>query len=497
MKRLIASLPSTFFSQKHASGVCSNTIMASALARFFRFEENRTTAGTEVRAGVTTFVAMAYIIFTNPAILSAAKVPFRGAAIATCFTAGLLCIAMGVATNYPMCLAAGMGLNAVVTFNIAIGMHQTWQTAMGVIAWEGIIVLLLSATAFREAVMDAIPASLKHAIAAGIGLFITFIGMQEANFIAPHPATLITYGDFTHPVALLAFFGLLITGMLLSARVRGALLIGIFASAVLGMLPIWHWPAGVGANGQPWDAPHWGPLVGLPMTIAHLPRDWSTFFAVDLRSSLSPALLPVIFACLMTDFFDTMGTAIAVGARAGYLDANGRIPRIRRLLIVDSFGAIAGGVFGCSSNTCYIESTAGAAEGGRTGLTAITCGILFLLAMFFTPLIAVIGGGVQIGPETIRHPVTAPALIVVGFLMMDSTRHIDWDHVGDALPSFLVMITMPLTFSITHAIGAGFVTFVSWRVLTGRAREVSVFLWIVAALFVVVFALPAIARLKF
>lgn len=468
----------------------------AGLEQIFHLQEKDTTVGTEVRAGLTTFMAMAYIIFANPAILAAGGVPFQGAVVATCVAAGLVTLLMGLATNYPMCLAAGMGLNAVVAFTIVLGLGQTWQAAMGVVVLEGLVVLVLSATALRQAVMDAIPTSLKHAIAAGIGFFLTFIGLQDGNFLSASPATLVTFGDFTHPVAVLSILGLLITGWLLARRTRGAILIGIVATAVLGMQPIWHLPAG---SGTPADVAaglaaqaRWGPLISLPHRVFDLPRDWSTFFQFNLKAAFSLTLLPVTFAFFMTDFFDTMGTAIGVGAKAGYLDKKGRIPRIRELLIVDSLGAVIGGAFGCSSNTCYIESTAGVAEGGRSGLTAVVCGLLFLVALFFTPLIAVVGGGVQVAPDTVRHPVTSAALIIVGFLMMTSVLEIEWTKIEEALPSFLTMVIMPLTFSITHGIGAGFVSYVAWKALTGRAREIRPFLWIVALLFLPVFAMPVI-----
>jgi len=466
------------------------------LERWFRLRERGTGVATEVRAGLTTFMAMAYIVFANPAILSAAGVPFEGAVVATCLAAGLITLLMGFTTNYPMCLAAGMGLNGVVAFTIVLSMGQSWQAAMGVVVLEGLVVLALSATALRQSVMDAIPVSLKHAIAVGIGFFLTFIGLQQGNLLAAHPATLVTFGDFTHPVAVLSILGLVITGWLLVRRERGALLIGIVAAAVLGMLPIWHLPAGVGTpaeiqTGAAVQA-RWAPLVPLPSRVFDLPRNWSTFFQFDLKAAFSLTLLPVVFAFFMTDFFDTMGTAIGVGEKAGFLDKDGRIPRIRALLIVDSLGAVIGGAFGCSSNTCYIESTAGVADGGRSGLTAAVCGVLFLLALFFTPLIAVVGGGVEVAPGIVRYPVTAAALIIVGFLMMSSVLEIRWTDLGEALPAFLTMVIMPLTFSITHGIGAGFVTYVAWKALTGRAREIRPFLWIVAFLFLLVFALPAI-----
>ncbi len=483
----------------------------SIIERFFRLKEHGTTVATETRGGVTSFMAMAYIIFTNAAILSAGGVPFSGAVVATCAAAGLVTILMGLATNYPMCLAAGMGLNAIVAYTIVLGMGQTWQVAMGVVVLEGLVVLVLSATALRQAVMDAIPNSLKHAIACGIGVFITFIGLQEGGLIANNPVTLVTCGDFTHPVALLAIFGIAATGLLLALRVRGALLLGIVATALIGMLPIWHIPAGVGPAsavlaGAAKEA-HWGALIPLPAKIFDLPRDWSTFFAFNLKGAITFNLLPIAFAFFMTDFFDTMGSAIGVGTKAGYLDASGRIPKIRPLLVVDSLGAVVGGAFGCSSNTCYIESTAGVAEGGRTGLTAVVCGIMFLLSMFLWPAIAVVGGGVgvtetimagsppQLVPEVlVRHPVTAAALIVVGFLMMENITKIEWLKPEEGLPSFLVLVTIPLTYSITHGIGAGFILYVIWKAFSGRARDVKPFLWVVAALFVLVFALPAIER---
>lgn len=437
-------------------------------------------------------MAMAYIIFTNPAILQNGGVPFSGAVVATCMAAGILCILMGLVTNYPMCMAAGMGLNAVVAFTICKVLGQSWQTAMGVIVLEGIVVLLLSATAFRQAVLDAIPGSLKHAIAAGVGLFITFIGLQDGNFLKSHPATLVTFEDFTNPVTGLSVIGLLITAVLLALRIRGSLLLGIAATAIIGMLPIWHLHPGYGAPGPGTEelGTRWGALIPLPHQVFEVPRDWSTFFHADVRGALSFKLLPVAFAIMMTDFFDTIGTSLAVGAKAQYLDANGRIPRIRQLLLVDSFGAVLGGAFGCSSNTCYIESAAGAAEGGRTGLTAITCGLLFLASLFFVPLVSVVGGGIQIAPGVVRTPVTAPALILVGFLMIESVQAIHWENFREAIPAFLVIVLTPLTFSITQGIGAGFLAYVLLMAFTGKGAEVRPLLWVVAAMFLLEFALP-------
>ena len=441
-------------------------------------------------------MAMAYIIFANPAILADGGVPFGGAVVSTCFAAGAMCILMGLLTNYPMCMAAGMGLNAVVAYTICKMMGQPWQVAMGVVVLEGLVVLFLSATAFRQAALDAIPASLKHAIAAGVGLFITFIGLENGNIIKAHPATLVTFQNFDNPVSLLTAIGLLVTAVLMVRRVRGALLLGIVITALIGMLPIWHLPAGFGtpvASVADLAIARRGALVPLPHQVFELPHDWSTFFHADLRAALSPKLLPVAFAFLMTDFFDTIGTAVAVGAKAGYLDDVGRIPKIRRLLLVDSLGAVAGGAFGCSSNTCYVESAAGASEGGRTGLTAITCGVLFLAAMFFVPLVSVVGGGVQIAPGVVRNPVTAAALILVGFLMIESVQQIRWQDLAEAIPAFLVIVLIPLTFSISHGIGAGFISYVLLMAASGRSKQVHPMMWITAAMFLVMFALPLIA----
>jgi len=377
----------------------------------FQLRERGTSVKTEIRAGVTTFMAMAYIIFANPAILQAAGISFGGAVVSTCFVAGVLCILMGFLTNYPMCLAAGMGLNAIVAFTLVGTLGLSWQTAMGVVVLEGLIVLALSASKWRGAVMDAIPAPLKHAIAAGIGLFITFIGLQNGNFIKSNPATMLSFEEFTNPVTVLSSIGFVVTAIFMISRVRGALLFGIVATALFGMLPVWpleHLPGNPAHAGR-------GSLIPLPREFFHLPDDWSTFFQFNLRAALRWELLPVAFALLMTDFFDTLGSAVAVVSKAGLLDENGRIPKLRRLLIIDSIGAVFGGMAGCSSNTCYVESAAGVTEGGRTGLTAITCGVLFLLAMFFAPFVRVVGGGVEIAPGVIKYPVTAAVLCLSDF----------------------------------------------------------------------------------
>ncbi len=459
----------------------------SALSRYFEFQNRGTSLPTEMRAGATIFMAMAYIIFANPAILQAAGVPFDGAVVATCLAAGLLTILMGVATNLPLCMAAGMGLNAIVAFTLVQTMGLSWQTAMGVVVLEGLVVLLLSASALRSAIMDAIPGSLKHAIAAGIGLFITFIGLQNGNFLKAHPATFVTFEEFTHPVTLLSTIGFLITAAFIVAHVKGALLWGILLTAVIGMLPVWP------SHALNPDAGGRGSLIAIPSDFVQLPQDWSTLFQFNLVAALNWQLIPVAFALLMTDFFDTLGSALAVTTKAGLLDENGRIPKLRRLLVVDSLGAVFGGMAGCSSNTCYVESAAGVSEGGRTGMAAVTCGVLFLAAMFFVPLVQVIGGGIEVAPGVIRNPVTAGSLILVGFFMIDAIRNIQWEVVEESLPAFIIMTVTPFTFSITHGIGAGIISYVLIFVLRGRIRQVPLLLWITAFLFSLVFLMPLLA----
>jgi AGZA family xanthine/uracil permease-like MFS transporter len=293
---------------------------------------------------------------------------------------------MGFVTNYPLALAPGMGINAVVAFTIVGSLGYSWQIAMGVICIEGLIVLILSLSQLRRMVMEAIPLPIKHAIGIAIGVFIAFIGLVQGGIVVKNPATIVALGTLRSKESVLTIVGLIITMVLVTKRVRGAILIGILASALIGMTPLFK-------------------LIPYPERIVSLPRDFSTFFALDVKGALNLALAPLIFSLFMTDFFDTMGTAIGIGRKAGFLD-------------VDSLGAVAGGLFGCSSITCYIESASGVTEGGRSGLSVLITSLLFFLALFLTPLISVIGGGVKIAEGVYRYPVTAPALIIVGFFMV-------------------------------------------------------------------------------
>jgi AGZA family xanthine/uracil permease-like MFS transporter len=442
---------------------------------------------TEVRAGATTFMVMAYIISVNPLVLGFAGVPglegkglpFAPTLTVTCLTAGVLSIAMGLATRYPLAMAPGMGLNAVVAFDLVAGRGLTWPQAMTVVLLEGVVLALLVLTRFREAVMDAVPVDLKRAIGVGIGFFIAFIGFFTSGFVVkpasgPLPVGL---GALSSVPIVVFVLGFVLTAWLVARRVQGALLVGIVATTVLAI-------ALNGVVGD-WRAFPTPGAAQIPAAIVQAP-DFSTFGRVDFglfaKLGVVAAAL-VIFSIMLADFFDTIGTIIGVGGKGGFLDARGRLPRANRVLLVDSLGAALGGFANASSNTTYIESAAGVSEGARTGLASVTVGALFLLAMFFSPLAAVIPA-----------QATAPALILVGFYMMSIAREIAWDDYEEAVPAFVTMLAMPFTWSITNGIGAGFVTWTAIKMLTGRAGQIHWMVYLTSAAFVVYFALPVIER---
>jgi adenine/guanine/hypoxanthine permease len=472
------------------------------MERFFKFSERGTTLGTEVLAGITTFMTMAYIIFVNPGILSAAGVPFAGAATATALGAALMCLCMGLIANRPFALASGMGLNAVVTFSV-IGFHQAnvpWQVGMSVIFVEGILILILVLTGLREAVFNAIPLDLKRAIGVGIGLFITTIGLNEGGIIAPNSATLVSLGDFTQKYVWITLIGVLAIVVFMALKVRGDILWGILVATAAALL--------LGVTELPAKG-----IMAAP--------DFSTFLApfqtvkgggIALGQVLTPTLLVAIFAIMLTDFFDTMGTVVAVGEQAGFVDKDGTVPGLRSILAVDSAAAAVGGLFGASSVTTYIESAAGVAEGGRTGLTSIVVGFFFAIAAFFAPIIAMIGGGFDIGNAAhfgqlagagfkvpdgsyFMYPITAGALIIVGFLMMRSVREIPWTDFEEAFPAFLTIVGIPLTYNISYGIGFGFISYCIIKILHRKAGEVRPLMYVVSAAFLVAFLQTAITKL--
>jgi len=432
-------------------------------------------------------MVMAYIIFVNPIVLGYSGVPglegkglpFAATLTVTCLTAGVLSIVMGLASNYPLAMAPGMGLNAVVAFELVAGRGLTWPQAMTIVALEGIVIAVLVLTRFRQAMLEAVPLALKRAISVGIGLFIAFIGFFTAGFVvkpdkSPLPVGL---GMFDTLPAVVFVVGFLLTAWLMARRVRGALLIGIVGTTVLAIVL-----NGVVAEWKGFPTPG---AATVPTALVQWP-DFSTFGRLDLgvvaRLGVVAAVL-VTFSIMLSDFFDTIGTIIGVGGKGGFLDAHGRLPRADRVLLVDSLGAVAGGVANSSSNTTYIESAAGVAEGGRTGLVAVVAGVLFLVAMWFSPLASVIPA-----------QATAPALVLVGFYMMTVARDIPWDDYEDAVPAFVTILVMPFTWSITNGIGAGFVTFSAIKLLGGSAARVHWMVYAASAAFVVYFALPLLER---
>jgi AGZA family xanthine/uracil permease-like MFS transporter len=439
----------------------------------FRLAERGTTARIETLGGVATFLTMSYILFVNPAILSAAGVPFEAVAVATALAAAITTLAMGLATNLPFALAPGLGINAVVAFDVILGRGLPWQVGMSIIVIEGLIAVVLVLLGLRGAIMRAVPLALKLAIGVGIGLFITLVGLREGGIVVNNPATGIGLGDLTSGPALITLGGLLVAAVLVARGIRGAVILGVLAATVLGLIfGVLEGPDGVV------DAPGSG--------------DFSTIGdALDpdfLGDALTVALIPVIFALFMTDFFDTIGTAVAVGRGGDMLDERGELPHTDRLLLVDSGSAALGGAMGVSSVTTYVESGAGVAEGGRTGLTSLVVAALFALAIFFVPVIALVGQDVQVGEETFIHPAIAPALVMVGFLMIRIVADIDWSQPENSLPAFLTIAGIPLTFSIAAGIGLGVLGYVVVMIAIGRAREVHPLMWAIAPLFVAFFA---------
>jgi len=434
----------------------------SVLDSYFKLTERGTSVGTEVRAGVTTFLVMAYIIFVNPSILGAAGLDAGAVGAATALVAGLLTILMGVIANYPIAMAAGLGINAAVAFGLVLGDGLTPAGAMGVIVLEGLIVAALVVVGLREAIMEAVPLSLKRAIGVGIGLFILFIGFEQGGLIAPgEPIVQFVFPNTNGAWVML--IGLLITILLYARKVPGALIISILATTVVALL---------------WD------VAAVPDDLTVTPSfdtlgDFDLGNVFEVLGVLTASL--TIFSFMLTDFFDTMGTATAIVEQAGLTDEDENIPGIGKLLFVDSIGAAAGGAAGISSNTSYIESSAGVAEGGRTGLTSVVVGILFLIAIFLSPLALIVP------PEA-----TAPVLILVGFLMAGLIKGIDFGDFEEGFPALLAIILMPLTFSITVGIGAGFVMYALIKVAKGKASEIHPLMWVVALAFLVYFGQAAL-----
>lgn len=425
------------------------------LDRLFKLKENRTNVRTEILAGITTFMAMSYIIAANPMILAAAGMDKGAVTLATCLASGLITIAMGLLSNYPIALAPGMGINAYFAYSICAGMGIDWRIGLGFFFIEGVIILLVTMTKLREIGIDAIPFSLKCAISAGIGLFLTFIGFSNAGIIAPHPATFVTISRFASPQVwpqvLLASIGIIVTTILLTKKVKGAILIGIVAGTLLSFIPAFR--------------PNGAELSLLAPSLR------PTFLQLDILGALRWQFAALIFTLLFVDFFDTAGTIIGVSVKAKFLDDKGKIPRVGRVLLADSMGPIVGALAGTSTVTSFIESAAGVEEGGRTGLTSVVTGLLFLAAMAAAPLVGLVPAAA-----------VAPALIIVGIMMMEPVLKIDFSDYSEAVPAFITIAAMPFTYSISNGITLGFLSYVLIKALTGRAKSIAPAMYVLAAL---------------
>jgi AGZA family xanthine/uracil permease-like MFS transporter len=425
------------------------------LEHYFSFSIHATNWRTEILAGITTFITMAYIIFVNPAILSETGMPLAAVTTSTCLCAAFGSIMMGALANYPLALAPGMGLNAYFTYTVVKGMGVHWQTALGAVFLSGVIFLLLTIGGIRQRLLSAIPHELHAAVAGGIGLFIAFIGLINSGIIVHSPATTVTLGNLHDRGTQLAIFGILLIAILQAYRVKASMLIGVLGTLALGILL---------------HQVKYTPSTFNPMAI----RD--TAFQLDIRGALRMNALEIIFVFLFVDLFDNIGTLVAVTDRAGLIAPDHTIPRLDKIFFADATSTVVGALAGTSTVTSYIESSAGVAAGGRTGVTAITTGILFLLAIFVAPIVGAI-------PDF----ATAPALILVGALMVAGAARIDWDEPRVAIPSFLTLITIPLTYSIATGLSFGIISFATLELATGRARRQHWMLYLLAALFLLRF----------
>ncbi|NHO66232.1 NCS2 family permease [Aestuariicella hydrocarbonica] len=436
----------------------------SMLDQLFKLKAHGTTIRTEVIAGLTTFAAMSYVLVVNPSILGASGMPIEGLITVTALAAFFGTLMMALLTNYPIALAPGMGLNAFFAFTICITREIPWDAALGLVFWNGLIFLLLSVTGVRTKIANAIPPALKIGVQCGIGLFIAFLGLKNAGLVVDHPATFVTIGDFSQPPVLLALVGVVLTMVLVIRQVTGAILLSVIIISLIGLII----PT---ANG--YLTQHPDSLIGMPAGIG------DTFLAMDLMYPIVNLkdTWDIVFAMIFVNMFDTIGTLIGVSRRANLLDRDGKLPKMGPALTADAGASVVGAMLGTSPVTSYVESAAGASAGGKTGLTAIVVGICFLLALFLTPIMKVI-----------PLMATTPALIMVGILMMDSIRHINFDDLADFSTAVVALLAMPLTFSISEGIALGFITYVGIKLGTGQYRQVTPFTYFLAGVFVIRYA---------
>ena len=434
------------------------------LDRVFKLRQKNTTVHTEIIAGMTTFIALAYIMFVNPNILADAGIPKEAAIASTIWVAALATMMMGVFANYPVALAPGMGLNAFFAYYVVGTLHLSWQVALGAVFFSGVLFFLMTLGGIRQAIINSVPANLKKAIGVGIGLFIAFIGLKGTGLIIADKATYITLGHVGAPTTLLALFGLLFTAALMARNVRGSLLIGIVVTTLLSMV------SGLS------PVPH---SIKDIMSL-QLPSMGQTFGQLDIMGAWQYGIFSIIFTFTVVELFDNMGTLIGLTTKAKLVNENGEIENLDRALTTDAVGTMVSAVFGTSTVTSYIESAAGIAEGGKTGLTAVTVAGLFLVSLFFAPLIGLVPSFA-----------TAPALVLVGALMMSDVVNVKFDDFSDGLPAFLTIIMMPLTSSIANGFAFGFISFVFMKAFVGKTREISLIMWFVSVAFLVNLAMRA------
>ncbi|MFT6287345.1 MAG: AGZA family xanthine/uracil permease-like MFS transporter [Halieaceae bacterium] len=430
--------------------------MHSILERLFKLSEHNTRISTELLAGLTTFITMAYIIFINPQMMASAGMDQGASFTATCLAAALACIFMGLYANWPIGLAPGMGLNAFFTYTVVGEMGYSWQIALGAVFLAGVLFVLMSVTPLRAWMLRSIPRDLRIAMGCGVGLFIGFIGLKSGGIIVANSATILTLGDLTQPQPMLAAIGFVVIAALSVRQLPGAILIGVLSITVLGLIM---------------GEVHYSGLVSSPPSIA------PTFLQMDLVGAFDVAMISVIIAILFVNLFDTAGTLLGVATRAKLVDEQGNIQNLDKALKADSASSVLGAFMGCAPVTSYVESAAGVAAGGRTGLTAITVGVLFLLATFFSPLAGMVPAFA-----------TSGALVYVALLMMSGMRDLDWDDATELIPALLTIIMIPLSFSIANGIAVGFISYVAIKVISARTSEVSFGAWFLAAIFVAKFA---------
>ncbi|ARM85803.1 putative MFS transporter, AGZA family, xanthine/uracil permease [Marinobacter salarius] len=439
--------------QKRSLGALART---DWLERIFKLRQHGSSVKIELIAGLTTFVTMAYIIFVNPNVMAAAGLDHGAAFVATCLGAALGCLLMGFYANWPVGLAPGMGLNAFFTYTVVGEMGYTWQVALGAVFLSGILFMIMSLSRIREWLLNSIPMSLRFAMGAGVGLFLGLIGLKTAGIVVDSPATLVTMGSFGEPSALLAAICFLLIAVLSHRNVFGAILLSMLIVTGIG------WSMGL---------VEYGGVVSLPPSLA------PTWLAMDIAGALNVGMISVVLAFLFVNMFDTAGTLMGVAHRANLVDENGKIENLSKSLKADSTSSVLGSFVGCPPVTSYVESASGVAAGGRTGLTAVTVGVLFLLATFFAPLAGMIPAYA-----------TSGALIYVAMLMMSGMAHIDWKDITDTIPAIITVVMMPLTFSIANGIALGFVTYATLKLLTGQRKKVSVSLYVLCVIFIAKFA---------